>query len=270
MFSLITLAISSKSYNKIYQKALKRRRRRFQVRTSKAIKRSNEEKEAKNLAKWKAVGRSDDSMVEGIDNGGDVDDEGGGDERDERRHRPDGGGAAAGQYPQADLDDVDHGEQQEDAPHHRTQRRGQHPEAERPHVDVRPERLVDVVAVEQIDGELEALGHQAREEEEAEGDHLEDQEVAYDIRAGVADGFPFEAPLARGGEGEPHEDGDGEERVHVHQPVQRRHVDARRAPRLSHGRSLLIALGPLVVVLRSEKEREREREGEIRGFSIFI
>lgn len=90
-----------------------------------------------------------------------------------------------------------------------------------------PEGLIDVLTVEQVDGEFEALGDEGGEEEEAEGDDLEDEELPGYIDSGIAGRVVLEAVLVRGGEGEPHEDGDGEEGVHVDEAVQGRHVHAR-------------------------------------------
>jgi len=105
-------------------------------------------------------------------------------------------------------------------------------------------------AVDEIDGELEALGDEAGEEEEVEGDDLEEEKVADDVGAGVAGGVVLEAALARGGEGEAHEDGDREEGVDVDEAVEGGDVDAHRAP-LAHLR-LAIRFG--------EAENNRQRD----------
>ena len=54
---------------------------------------------------------------------------------------------------------------------------------------------------------------------EAKRHHFEDEELLGYVNVGVAGGAVLEAALARGGEGETHEDGDREEGVHVHQAV---------------------------------------------------
>ena len=82
-----------------------------------------------------------------------------------------------------------------------------------------PEGLVGVLAVEQIQRQLQPLRYQRREEEEAKRHHFEDEELLGYVNVGVAGGAVLEAALARGGEGETHEDGDREEGVHVHQAV---------------------------------------------------
>lgn len=166
------------------------------------------------------------SVGEGIEDGGDVDGERGGDEGDEGGDGADGGLAATGEQPEANLDDINHGEDEEDAAQDGSDGGAEHAEAEDAGVYVGTEGLVDVVAVEEVDGELEPLRDKAREEEKAERYDLEDEEVAGDVEAGVALRPPLQAVLARGGDGEPHEDGDGEERIHIHHPIEGRHVDA--------------------------------------------
>lgn len=76
--------------------------------------------------------------------------------------------ATAGEHTQADLDDVDHGQHKEDAAHDGSDGGAEHSEAEDLEVDVGPEGLVDVLAVEEVNGELKPLRHQRREEEKAE------------------------------------------------------------------------------------------------------
>lgn len=89
-----------------------------------------------------------------------------------------------------------------------------------------PEGFVNVLAVEQVDGELEALSNEGGEEEEAEGDNLEDKDFLSNVVSGVAGGPVLEAFLAGSGEGQTYEDGDGEERVDVDKTVKGRNVDA--------------------------------------------
>ncbi|KAE8038128.1 hypothetical protein FH972_010670 [Carpinus fangiana] len=138
----------------------------------------------------------------------------------------DSGFTPAGQHSQPDLDDVDHGKHEEHATHDGSDGGGHHSEPEDFEVDVGAEGLIDVLAVEQVECELQALGDKGGEEEEAEGDNLEDQQLPGHVVVGVAGRLVLQAALVRGGEGEPHEDGDGEERVDVDEAVQGSHVDA--------------------------------------------
>lgn len=92
------------------------------------------------------------SLLEGVENCGDV-------ENKRRRHEADKCSncpycrlAAAGEHAQPNLDDVHHGEHQEDAAEHRAARRQQHAEAQHLDVDVGAEGLVYILTVEQIDG----------------------------------------------------------------------------------------------------------------------
>ena len=162
-----------------------------------------------------------------IDGSGDINQESRRNQNDHNGNSMGGGLAATGEHPEADLDDVDHWEHQEEAAHHGPDGWAQHAEAQHLEVDVGPEGVVHVLAVEEVEGQLQALRHQRREQEEAEGHHLEDKELLGGVDAGVAGGAVLEAALARGGEGKPNEHRDGEERVHVHQAVEGRHVDAR-------------------------------------------
>lgn len=87
------------------------------------------------------------------------------------------------------------------------------------------ENLVDVFAVEEVQGELETLSYERGEEEEAEGDDFEDQQLLRHVSARVAAGSELEAVLSWSGYGETYEDGDGEERVHVDESVESAYVD---------------------------------------------
>lgn len=138
----------------------------------------------------------------------------------------DSGFTPARQHSQPDLDDVDHGKHEEQATHDGSDGGAHHSEPEDFEVDVGAEGLIDVLAVEQVDCELQALGDKGGEEEEAEGDNLEDQQLPGHIDAGVAGRVVLQAALVLSGEGEPHEDGDGEERVDVDEAVQGGHVHA--------------------------------------------
>ena len=164
-------------------------------------------------------------MQKRIHSGGYINNKSRSHQNNQSRHGVHGGLVPARQLPEADLNDVDHGQHEEEAAHDGAQGGAQHPEPQNPKVDVGPEGLVGVLAVEEIDGELEALGDEGGEEEETEGDDLEDEELLGGVEAGVAGGGILKAVLARGGQGEAHEDGDREEGVHVHQAVQGGHVD---------------------------------------------
>lgn len=89
-----------------------------------------------------------------------------------------------------------------------------------------PESLINILAVQQVESELQPLRDQGREEEEAEGDYLEDEELLGYADIGVAGGAVFQAALAGSGEGEADEDGDGEEGVDVDEAVEGGDVDA--------------------------------------------
>lgn len=202
------------------------------------------------------------SMQKSIHGGGNITHQSRGHEHDQRRHRTDRRLAPAGQHPEPNLDDADHGQHQEEAAHDRADCRANHPEPEDLDVDVGPDGLVHVLAVEEVDGELEALGDEGGEEEEAEGDDLEDQELLDDVDAGVAGAGVLEAVLGRGGEGEPHEDGDGEEGVHVHEAVEGGHLDARGGGGGGgggHGSRRVLRVVVLRVRLRSARKGKKER-----------
>lgn len=139
--------------------------------------------------------------------------------------------AAAGEHPEPDLDHAHHRQHQEQAPHDRSHGGGHHPEPEDLQIDVGPERLVNICTVEQVDGELQPLRDQRREQEEAERHHLEHQQLLCHRRVRVARRPLLQAALPRRRQRQPHEDRDREQRVHVNQTVQRRHVDAGRPRR---------------------------------------
>lgn len=183
------------------------------------------------------------SVSESVEDGADVHDEGGGDEPDEPRGGLGSGPVAgASQGAEPDLHDHHHGRHQEDAADDGAHGGGQHPEPEQAGVDVGV-RVVGVLGVDEVDRELEALRDEAGEEEGGEGDHLEDQQGPRHVGPGVAGRVAGEAAeLAGGREGEAHEDGHREERVHVDHPVQRRHVHARRVRRQRRRELPLVAV----------------------------
>ncbi|TQE09410.1 hypothetical protein C1H46_004903 [Malus baccata] len=146
-----------------------------------------------------------------INSSGNIDQKRRRDQYNKRRHGMDGGFAATRQHPQPDLNHIHHRQHQKHTTHDRSESGPQHPESQRLQIDVGPERLVDVLAVEQVDGQLQSLRHQRREQEEAEGDNLEHQQLLRHVDPGVAGCPVLEAPLSRSCQGEPHEDGDGEE-----------------------------------------------------------
>lgn len=149
-----------------------------------------------------------------------------GNQKKQRRRSMNSRFAPTGEHPKANLNNIDHGQHEEQASHHRSNGGGEHPESEDLQINVCPKGLVHIPAIEEINGELEALGDEGGEEEEAEGDDLEDEELAGDVDAGVAGGGILEAVLAGGGQGKADEDGDGEEGVHVDEAVEGRNVDA--------------------------------------------
>jgi hypothetical protein len=186
------------------------------------------------------------SVGEGVEDGAHVESERGGDEADEARGGL-GGGAVGGaaQRAEADLHDHDHGRHEEDAADDGSDGGGEHAEAEHAGVDVGARRVVRVLGVDEVERQLQALRHQAGEEEGREGHHLQHQQRPRHARAGVAPRVPRQAPqLPRGCQRQPHEHGHREQRVHVHHAVQRRHVHARRV-RAQRRREL-----PLVPVVR--------------------
>ncbi|RLM86300.1 hypothetical protein C2845_PM04G06450 [Panicum miliaceum] len=182
---------------------------------------------------------------EGVEDDADVDEHGGGDERDERYDGGPGGGpaGAAAEAAELHLHHVDERHHEEAAPGDGAHGGRQDPDAERGAVD--PRRPAEdgggagaggaaaVLRREGADELLEAERDEAGEEEAGEGEHVEGDEVglcAVPGRAGVARAVGAAGePRAVGG-GAPrqaHERGEGEERVHVHDAVQRRDVDAR-------------------------------------------
>ncbi|KAK9041082.1 hypothetical protein V6N11_016204 [Hibiscus sabdariffa] len=137
-----------------------------------------------------------------------------------------GGVAAAGQHPQPYLDHVHHRKHQKQAPHDGPDGGAHHPEPQNSEVNVGPESFIHIFAVQQIDGELQALRYQGGEKEEAEGDDLEDQELFSNANAGIAGGSILETVLAWGGQRKSNEDGDGEKGVNVDEAVQGGDVNA--------------------------------------------
>jgi hypothetical protein len=169
---------------------------------------------------------------EGVEDDSDVDEHGGGDERDERHDGGPGGGpaGAAPEPAELHLHDVDEGHHQEPAPGDGSHGGQQDPDAQHGAVD--PRRPADAARVG-ADELLEAERDQAGEEEAREGEHVEGDEVglgAVPRRAGLAQAVGAGGEAGAVGGGAPRqadEGGESEERVHVHDAVQRRDVDAR-------------------------------------------
>jgi hypothetical protein len=161
------------------------------------------------------------SVGECVEDGADVHRERGGDEADEPRSGL-GGGTVGGasQRAEPDLHHHHHGHHEEDASDDGADGGGEHAEAD---VDVGAQRVVRVLGVDEVERQLEPLRHQAGEEEGGEGHHLQHQQRPRHARPRVA------GRVAR--QGQPHEHGHREERVHVHHAVQSRHVHARRVRR---------------------------------------
>jgi hypothetical protein len=95
------------------------------------------------------------------------------------------------------LDDVDYGQHEEQAAHDGADGGADHAEPEDFFVDVGAEGLVDFVAIEQVDCQLQALGDKGGVEEEAEGDNLEDYQVPQHVDADVAGRVVLHAILVR-------------------------------------------------------------------------
>lgn len=145
-------------------------------------------------------------------------------------------GAATCQSPELDLDDVDESQHEEDAPRNGAHARDQHSDPEDGFVD--PDQELGGVedgAPSDPEGLLEAQGDEAGEEEGAEGVDVEGDEVFGDGVARDAVGVVLQVDEGVGRVArvpcQPDEHGQGEQRVHVDDSVQGRHVDARAAGR---------------------------------------
>nr|GMD71179.1 hypothetical protein F511_32597 [Ipomoea batatas] len=160
------------------------------------------------------------------------------------------------QHPQTDLNHIHHRKHQEQAPHHRPNRRSHHPKPQNLRVHMRPKRLIRFLAVQQINRQFQPLSHQGREQEKAERHDLENQKFLHHIDPRVAVRALFQAFLPRSRQGQPHEHRDGEEGVHVHQPVQRRHVDARGGRRRRRGGAASSGLRGGVIRLKANPRSE--------------
>lgn len=196
---------------------------------------------------------------EGVHGRGNVKKKRTGHERDERRDCTIRVSVPTRKPPDPDLDHIHHRQHQKDATHDGPSGRAHHPKPQDLQIDVGSKGLVHILAVEQIDGQLQALCDQAREEEEAEGDDLENQQPLRHIWARVA--FVHQALLAWRGEGEADEDGDGEEGVDVDEAVEGDNVDAGGGP---PGVGAGAVVWILCVGSRSgegERKRENLREG---------
>ena len=136
-----------------------------------------------------------------------------------------------GQSPELDLHQIHQSHHQEPAPEHRPQPREQHAEPQHRHVHV---SLVDrhrkSPALAGLDGLLEGERDEAGEEEGAEGVDVEGDHGLGDGGGGGAGGRGGQRGKGGWVPREPQEDGEGEERVHVHDAVQGHYVHAR--PRL--------------------------------------
>ena len=148
-------------------------------------------------------------MREGVGDGGSVEEQPADDEPREREGGADGERDAAGDEAELELDGVHHGEQQEEGAHdgapcrqqHHRLRDPEHGAAALPRPRGAPRRhllavvgrrglllavAVELVGGEERDGELHPLRDEAGEEVEAEGEDLEEEEVARDVIAGVS------------------------------------------------------------------------------------
>ncbi|KAK4778921.1 hypothetical protein SAY86_006449 [Trapa natans] len=105
-----------------------------------------------------------------------------GNQHEECRNCRNGVLVPTGQRPQPYLDNIDHREHQEHAAQQRPGRTHQYPEVEQFLVDVGLYRLIQLIAVDEVDVDLETLSHQRGEEEEAEGEDLEQHDFLGHIR----------------------------------------------------------------------------------------
>ena len=102
------------------------------------------------------------------------------------------------QHPQPDLNHINDRKHQEQTTNDRPNSRGHRTPPQDFQVDMCPKGLVNVLAVQQVYGQFESLSDQRREEEEAEGDHLEDQQLLGHVNAGVTGVRVLEAVLTWG------------------------------------------------------------------------
>lgn len=141
------------------------------------------------------------SVHKGIDSGGNVNNQSSRNQYDEGRHRVNRRSASAAQQSEPNLDHIHHREHQEQAPEHGSHGGPQHPKPQDFEIDMSPKGLVHILAVEEIDGELQALSNQGGEEEEAEGDNLKHQQPPGHVDPGVTDSAVLEAVLVGRGQG---------------------------------------------------------------------
>jgi|UniRef100_A0A804MIY9 hypothetical protein len=190
-------------------------------------------------------------MREGVCDGRSVEDEATDDERGEGEGGGDGERDAAGEDAELELDGVDHGEQQEEGAHggapggeqHHGLREPEHGAAPLPRPGGAPCRhllavvgrrgllvgvAVEVVGGQERDGELHPLRHEAGQQVEAEGEDLEEEEVARDVVPRDAGGRHGRG--RRDGARDPDEHRHREEGVGRHDSLQRLHVQFRVAP----------------------------------------
>lgn len=114
------------------------------------------------------------SMPESVNGSGDVNQESRGNKSHERCNRLSRRVAAARKHPETDLNHIDHRQHQEETAHNRSDSGSHHSPSQNLDVDMSSENLVNVFAVEKVQGKLETLSYEGREEEEAEGDDFED------------------------------------------------------------------------------------------------
>lgn len=106
-------------------------------------------------------------MRKRVKNSGDVNQKSSRNKRNKSGNSPNRRLTAARKHPKPDLDHIHHRQQQKQAAHNGSHSGSEHPQSENPLVDVNPKRLIHVLAVDQVDCELEALRDEGREEEEA-------------------------------------------------------------------------------------------------------
>ncbi|GAB2282392.1 hypothetical protein Dimus_016937 [Dionaea muscipula] len=165
-------------------------------------------------------------MKKSIESSGNISHKGSSDKHNQHHHRVHRRWAPAAEQPEPNLDHIHHRKHQEEAPHHAAHGGTQHPGSQDPSIDMGTEGLIRIVAVEYVDGQLQPLGYEGGEEEEAEGDDLEGEQPFSDADAGRTERVEVEGLLSRGCEGEADEDCDREERVDVYEAIECCDVDA--------------------------------------------
>eukprot|EP00268_Persea_americana_P060220 TRINITY_DN74758_c0_g1_i1.p3 TRINITY_DN74758_c0_g1~~TRINITY_DN74758_c0_g1_i1.p3 ORF type:complete len:133 (-),score=24.85 TRINITY_DN74758_c0_g1_i1:93-491(-) len=127
--------------------------------------------------------------------------------------------APARQQPQPDLNHINDREHEKDAAHEGPHSGPHHPILEQLRVYVGPEGILLVLAVEQVERQLQTQRYQAREQEEAERRHLQHQQPFLHVDPRVAFVPVLKAALPGCRQRETHEHSDREEGIDVHDPI---------------------------------------------------